>query len=37
MRDVYATDVEKDRFATWLRGEPLDPTPRISGGRHGLR
>lgn len=25
MRDVYATDVEKDRFATWLRGEPLDP------------
>lgn len=26
MRDVYATDVERDRFATWLRGEPLDPT-----------
>ena len=25
MRDVYATNVEKDRFATWLRGEPLDP------------
>jgi hypothetical protein len=25
MRDVYATEVEKDRFATWLRGEPLDP------------
>jgi hypothetical protein len=25
MRDVYATDVERDRFATWLRGEPLDP------------
>jgi hypothetical protein len=25
MRDVYATDVEKDRFATWRRGEPLDP------------
>ncbi|MGH3695657.1 MAG: DUF6879 family protein [Pseudonocardiaceae bacterium] len=25
MRDVYATDVEKDRFATWCRGEPLDP------------
>ncbi len=25
MRDVYATDVEKNRFATWLRGEPLDP------------
>lgn len=25
MRDVYATDIEKDRFATWLRGEPLDP------------
>ncbi|MGH3824762.1 MAG: DUF6879 family protein [Pseudonocardiaceae bacterium] len=25
MRDVYATEVERDRFATWLRGEPLDP------------
>ncbi|HZB99968.1 MAG TPA: hypothetical protein VE844_00940, partial [Gammaproteobacteria bacterium] len=25
MRDVYATDVERDRFATWLRGELLDP------------
>jgi hypothetical protein len=25
MRDVYATDVERDRFTTWLRGEPLDP------------
>lgn len=25
MRDVYATDVEKDRFAAWRRGEPLDP------------
>jgi hypothetical protein len=25
MRDVYATDIEKGRFATWLRGEPLDP------------
>jgi len=25
MRDVYATDIEKSRFATWLRGEPLDP------------
>jgi hypothetical protein len=25
MRDVYATDIEKDRFQTWLRGEPLDP------------
>ena len=25
MRDVYATDIEKDRFATWQRGEPLDP------------
>jgi hypothetical protein len=24
-RDVYATEVEKDRFATWLSGEPLDP------------
>jgi hypothetical protein len=25
MRDVYTTDIEKDRFKTWLRGEPLDP------------
>lgn len=25
MRDVYATDVEKDRFNSWLRGERLDP------------
>jgi hypothetical protein len=25
MRDVYATDIEKDRFHTWLQGEPLDP------------
>lgn len=25
MRDVYATDIEKDRFETWIRGEPLDP------------
>ena len=24
MRDIYATDIERDRFATWLRGEPLD-------------
>jgi hypothetical protein len=25
MRDVYATSIERDRFHTWLRGEPLDP------------
>lgn len=25
MRDVYTTDIEKNRFHTWLRGEPLDP------------
>jgi hypothetical protein len=25
MRDVYATNIEKDRFATWLRGQPLNP------------
>ncbi|MGQ0774011.1 MAG: DUF6879 family protein [Pseudonocardiales bacterium] len=25
MREVYATDIERDRFASWLRGEPLDP------------
>jgi hypothetical protein len=25
MRDVYATTVEKDRFATWRQGQPLDP------------
>jgi hypothetical protein len=24
MRDVYATDVERDRFARWLDGEQLD-------------
>ncbi|MGH3973544.1 MAG: DUF6879 family protein [Pseudonocardiaceae bacterium] len=24
MRDVYATDIERDRFEIWLRGEPLD-------------
>jgi hypothetical protein len=22
---VYATDIERDRFVTWLRDEPLDP------------
>lgn len=25
MRDVYATDVERSRFATWMAGKPLDP------------
>lgn len=25
MRDVYATNIERDRFRTWLRGEPLNP------------
>ena len=25
MRDVYATEIERDRFRAWLRGEPLDP------------
>lgn len=25
MRDVYATDIERDRFQTWLRSKPLDP------------
>lgn len=25
MRDVYATDIERGRFQTWLKGEPLDP------------
>lgn len=25
MRDMYATNIEKTRFATWLRGQPLDP------------
>src|SRR3954466_16195201 len=25
MRDVYSTNVERCRFQTWLRGEPLDP------------
>jgi hypothetical protein len=25
MRDIYATDIERSRFQTWLSGEPLDP------------
>lgn len=25
MRDIYATDIEKGRFKTWLCGESLDP------------
>jgi hypothetical protein len=25
MRDIYATSIEKDRFATWRQGQPLDP------------
>jgi hypothetical protein len=25
MRDIYATDIEKDRFQAWLCGETLDP------------
>lgn len=25
MRDVYATNIERERFRTWLNGEPLDP------------
>lgn len=25
MRDIYATDIERSRFATWLKGDPLDP------------
>jgi hypothetical protein len=25
MRDVYTTNIERDRFQTWLRGEPLAP------------
>jgi len=25
MHDTYATDIEKDRFTTWLNGEALDP------------
>ena len=25
MRDIYATDIERSRFQTWMRGEPLDP------------
>lgn len=36
MRDVYATDIEWDRFATWLRGEPLDPGRKPNGGGLGL-
>lgn len=33
MRDVYATDIEKDRFETWLRGEPLDPEAEVEWWR----
>jgi hypothetical protein len=36
MRDVYATDIEKDRFETWLRGEPLNPRRKPNGGDRGL-
>lgn len=25
MRDIYATQIEKDRFSRWLAGETLDP------------
>jgi hypothetical protein len=25
MRDIYATDIERDRFRQWLSWEPLDP------------
>jgi hypothetical protein len=25
MRDIYATDIERDRFRKWLAGEQLDP------------
>jgi hypothetical protein len=25
MRDIYATDIERSRFQTWLSGKPLDP------------
>jgi hypothetical protein len=25
MRDIYSTDIERSRFRTWSRGEPLDP------------
>jgi hypothetical protein len=33
MRDVYATDVERDRFGAWVRGEPLDPVAEAAWWR----
>jgi hypothetical protein len=33
MRDVYATAIEKDRFTTWLRGQPLDPHAEVEWWR----
>jgi hypothetical protein len=33
MRDVYTTDIERDRFQTWLRGEPLDPVAEVEWWR----
>jgi len=33
MRDVYATDIERDRFHTWLRGEPFDPAAEAAWWR----
>lgn len=33
MRDVYATDIEHDRFHTWLRGDELEPSAEAAWWR----
>lgn len=33
MRDVYATNIEKNRFQAWLRGESLDPGAEVDWWR----
>lgn len=36
MRDIYSTDVEKDRFARWCGHEPLDPAEEAEWWRPWL-
>jgi hypothetical protein len=36
MRDVYATDIERDRYARWLAGESLDPAAEAEWWRPWL-
>jgi hypothetical protein len=37
MSNVYATNIERDRFQTWLRGEPLDPEAEAEWWRPWFR